>query len=147
MRYREATQEDIPVILEARQTDLEWGPADHRTGLYLKGEHHPQQALLPRVIIIALDGEALVGYIGGHLTTRYECDGELQYLWVAPEQRRRGVASGLLRLLTDWFAEREAKRICVDVSYDNMGARAFYADRGAVKLVGPWLVWEDLATE
>ena len=31
--------------------------------LYLAGEHHPHEALMPRVIYVALAGDSLVGYI------------------------------------------------------------------------------------
>jgi GNAT superfamily N-acetyltransferase len=84
--------------------------------LFLEGKHHPQQALAPRVIFVCLDGESPVGYIGGHLTRRYDCDGELQYLYVAPQYRRHGVAGELFALLTNWFEEQSAStaqwRIC-----------------------------------
>jgi GNAT superfamily N-acetyltransferase len=45
-----------------------------------------------------LAGDAVVGYIAGHRTTRHHCAGEVQYLFVAPAYRRRGVATALLGL-------------------------------------------------
>jgi ribosomal protein S18 acetylase RimI-like enzyme len=112
--------------------------------LYLSCLHDPQQALPPRVMYLCESAEAVVGYIGGHLTERYECDGELQYLYVAPQYRRTGVASEMLRLLARWFDTHDASRICVDVEPDNHRARGFYASHGANYLNSHWLVWPDL---
>jgi hypothetical protein len=52
-------------------------PADPRMAAYLDGDHHPQQALGPRVAFVAIVSEKTVGYIAGHLTTRQGCGGEL----------------------------------------------------------------------
>ena len=123
------------------------GPADRRMARYLLGEHHPQKALDPRVMYLAEEGEKVVGYIGGHLTERYECDGELQYLYVTPPYRRTGVASQMLRLLGRWFEAHDATRICVDVVPDNERARAFYTSHGATRLNDHWLVWSGLPTD
>ena len=99
---------------------------------------------MPRVIFVAIEVDAIVGYIGGHLTQRYGCDGELQYLYVSPEHRRKGVASEMLSSLARWFRERDASRICVDVQPDNARARAFYTRHGATYMSSYWLVWPDI---
>ncbi|HEY6157656.1 MAG TPA: GNAT family N-acetyltransferase [Gemmatimonadales bacterium] len=111
---------------------------------YLDGQHHPQQALPRRVSYVAEAGDAVVGYIAGHLSHRYECEGELQYLFVAPQYRRTGIASELFRLLARWFSHQGARRICVNVEPDNAGARAFYRRHGAITLHPFWLVWSDI---
>jgi ribosomal protein S18 acetylase RimI-like enzyme len=144
IRYREAIVEDVLGMESVRAPDSEAGPADVRMARYLRGEHHPQQALMPRVMYVAADTEAVVGYIGGHLTHRYGCDGELQYLYVTPCHRRCGVASGMLHVLWRWFLERDASRICVDVEPDNAAARGFYLSHGATYLNSHWLVWPDI---
>jgi GNAT superfamily N-acetyltransferase len=129
-----------------RERDPERGPADPRMALYLEGKHHPQRALPPRIGFVALDGDGLVGYIAGHRTRRYECDGELQYLYVAPPYRRSGVASALLRLLAEWFVAQGARIVCVDVAEDSPAARPFYVRHGAVELNRHWLVWRDIGS-
>jgi GNAT superfamily N-acetyltransferase len=91
---------------------------------------------------MASDEGTPVGYIAGHLTRRYACDGELQWIYVVREYRRRGVASRLLGLLADWFVEQNARRICVDVGDDE--ARHFYRRHGATVLNQHWMVWEDI---
>ncbi len=47
-----------------------------RMALYLAGQHHPQHALAPRVIYVAEQGDSLIGFIAGHRTRRFGCDGE-----------------------------------------------------------------------
>jgi GNAT superfamily N-acetyltransferase len=109
---------------------------------YLAGEHHPQQALLPRAMWMASNGRSPIGYVAGHLTRRFGCDGELQWIYVVPEYRRSQVGSKLLGFLAGWFLEHEARRICVDVGDDE--ARPFYRSHGAVELNRHWMVWNDI---
>jgi GNAT superfamily N-acetyltransferase len=117
---------------------------DSRMLAYLTGRHHPQQALAPRVMWIAEDGEVPIGYIAGHLTKRFDCDGELQWIYVVPEHRRGQVGSRLFALLANWFVEHGARRICVDVGDD--AARPFYRRHGAVELNKHWMVWNDVGS-
>jgi GNAT superfamily N-acetyltransferase len=145
VHYRPADQSDIPAMARIRIGRDEGGGApEDRMLRYLNREHHPHEALMPRVIYVALEGDALVGYIAGHLTQRYECDGELQWIYVIPERRGSGVASGLLRLLAAWFAEQKASRICVNCGEANTIARRFYTRHGAEHLEKHWLVWNDI---
>ena len=109
---------------------------------YLAGEHHPRQALPPRVMWIATEAGRPVGCAAGHLTRRFGCGGELQWIYVVPEHRGGGVAPELLRLLAAWFVERRALRVCVDVGDER--ARKFYRRHGAGELGEHWLVWSDV---
>jgi ribosomal protein S18 acetylase RimI-like enzyme len=140
MHYREAKPSDIPAMARIPGQ----GHAEDRMARYLAREHHPQKALMPRVIYVAVEGETLVGYIAGHLTQRYACDGELQWIYVRPDHRGSGVAAELLRMLASWFAEQKAKKICVDVDPENAVARRFYTRHGAGTLNKHWLVWSDI---
>ena len=80
----------------------------------MRGEPDPQKALKPRMVYVALQNWAVVGFIAGHLTRRYECDGELQWINVIAEQRNTGVAAALLRLLAQWFTSQHAFEMSVD---------------------------------
>lgn len=116
----------------------------NRISGYSKGKHSPQQALAPRTIIVATDDSRIIGFIAGHLTRRYDCDGELQWIDTIPEYRGMGVATNLFRLLKSWFITHHAKRICVNCASDNLVALSFYKKNGAVPLNEYWLVWEDI---
>jgi GNAT superfamily N-acetyltransferase len=112
---------------------------------YFDGKHHPQEALPPRMGHVALVGEAVIGYIAGHLTTRHGCAAEVQYLFVVPEFRRRGVATALLRLLADWFVTTGALKVCVCVDADSPAAKPFYASTGASPFRPLWYGWDDIS--
>ena len=127
-----------------RAADREAGPADARMAAYLDRQHHPQLALSPRTAFVAVAGAGVAGYIAGHATTRYGCTGEVQYLYVAPTYRRRGVARHLLVLLADWFGSHGVRRVCVNADIESAGAVAFYTSNGARQLNRYWYVWEDI---
>ncbi|MGH9728076.1 MAG: GNAT family N-acetyltransferase [Candidatus Acidiferrales bacterium] len=144
--YREAESSDVPALARIRAGD--WGTEEYwrtRIPAYTNGELPSQHALAPRVIYVACDGDSVVGFIAGHLTRRFSCDGELEWIDVIPERRRSGIASELLRLLAAWFVEQNASRICVDVDPANSAAQKFYHRHGAEDLRPHWLVWPDIS--
>ena len=72
------------------------------------------------------------------------CEGEVQYLYVAPGARRRGVASQLLRLLGKWFDDRGIRRVCVNADVDSPGATPFYVATRARFVNRHWYIWDDI---
>ena len=146
MEFREAKESDIPAMARLRGTDLKtekkW---ILRISDYMNLNHNPQEALLPRVMYVATEADALIGFIAGHLTRRFQCDGELQWINVEPEYRGTGIASGLLKKLAVWFIDQKALHICVDCAPDNSSAQNFYRFHGAKNLNEFWLVWKDIS--
>lgn len=143
--YRQADTSDIPSMARIRTlhsgTEERWRA---RIGRYMACEHHPQEALMPRVVYVSVEGDSVVGLVAGHLTRRYGCDGELQWIDVIPQCRGTGIASKLLRRLAEWFAEQGALRVCVNVDPANTRARRFYLRNRAEDLNEHWLVWDDI---
>jgi GNAT superfamily N-acetyltransferase len=145
MRHRLATPDDVAVLAGLRAA--EWGTEEYwreRIDGYLRRTHHPREALPERAMYVADDearGIAVVGFVAGHLTRRLGCSGELQWINVASEHRRAGVAAELLRTIGSWFAGRGALRVCVD---PDEGARDFYLKMGARAIDDHWLMWEDI---
>ena len=112
---------------------------------YFDGKHHPQNALAPRVGYVATVNHLIVGYIAGHLTTRHGCAGEVQYLFVSPKFRRRGIATKLLRLLAEWFQAEGVRKVCVALANDSPPeAKPFYDKLGATPLKKYWYAWKDI---
>jgi len=145
MLYRQAQLSDVPAMAEIRAAD--WGTEDYwreRITQYLTGKLHPKKALQPRVSFVALEDEHVVGLIAGHLTRRFGCDGELEWISVRAECRGRGIAQELLRQLAQWFIAHNARFVCVDVEPSNLLARRFYARHGAEELKPHWMVWKDI---
>lgn len=143
--FRVAHPADFPAMAEIRAGD--WGTADYwveRIERYLDNSSSPGQALQERVAYVCVDCERVVGLVAGHLTRRFGCDGELQWISVRPEFRRHGVASELFRWMAEWFVEHGARHICVDVEPTNETARRFYARQGAEDFKPSWMVWKDI---
>jgi GNAT superfamily N-acetyltransferase len=141
---RPAKEGDVEAMAKIRAR--RWGSREFwmdRIGRYLKGEYFPQQALETRAVFVADDDGEVVGLAAGHQTRRFGCDGELEWIDVAEERRRRGVAAQLLASAGSWFVEQNLRRICVNVDPQNAAARGFYAKHGAVALNEHWMVWED----
>jgi ribosomal protein S18 acetylase RimI-like enzyme len=141
--YRKADLADVPALARIRREGEAGGAPEERMMRYLAGEHHPQRALLPRVMWMAAETESPIGYVAGHLTHRFGCDGELQWIYVVREWRGGQVAAELLRLLAAWFVQHKALRVCVDVG--NEHARRFYKRHGAEDLNKHWLLWNDIS--
>ena len=145
IRYRRAQRSDVPHMAQIWGIEKgEGGTSEERMIAYFEGRLHPQKALLPRVVYVAEEGDAMIGYIAGHLTQRHECDGELEWIYVIPQRRRSGVASNLLLCLVAWFKEQQAVRVCVNVAPSNTVAHRFYARNGAEVMNQHWLVWSDI---
>jgi ribosomal protein S18 acetylase RimI-like enzyme len=149
IQYRPATVLDASAMaslhIQNCRASEDW---ELRAALYLSGEHLPRLALGPHIVILAIEDDEVVGFIAGHLSRRFHCDGELQWLQVSTAQRDQGIASELLRQLADWFLDHNAHRICVDVKPNNTAVRSLYTDHGAEPLENHkhWLVWPDIAS-
>jgi ribosomal protein S18 acetylase RimI-like enzyme len=143
--YRSAEAGDVHALAQIRASEP--GAEEHwrtRIAGYIAGTHNPQKALPPRIVLVACDEGRVVGLIAGHLTQRYKCDGELQWIDVAVAYRRSGIATELLCRLAEWFSRRQAKQVCVNVDPENRVAVSFYARHGAMALNAHWLVWRDI---
>ena len=128
-----------------------WGTESYwqdRISRYLSGEHSPQQALTSRIAFVAINAEnkqQIVGFIAGHLTRRYQCDAELEWIDTIDQHRRQGIAGALLKTMAAWFEQQKALKVCVDVDPANTVARAFYTRYGAQPLNPHWMVWDDIS--
>jgi ribosomal protein S18 acetylase RimI-like enzyme len=141
---RPVEETDVPSMaaIRALESGSEAFWAD-RISHYLSGQHSPQQALTARTAFVAVDGRDLVGFVAGHKTRRFGCDGELQWINVARQRRSLGIASQLMTEIGTWFVTQEARRICVNVDPDNLIARGLYTRHGAQILNHQWMIWED----
>jgi GNAT superfamily N-acetyltransferase len=141
--YREVKIEDIPALAKIRAAN--WETEDfwnYSISSYLNNTRNPQKALKERVLYVALVGSTIVGFIAGHLTTRYDCQGELEWIDVVQQYRRYGIASKLIKILAAWFIEQKAYKVCIDPG--NEIAREFYAKNGAKDLNEHWMYWNDI---
>lgn len=142
--YRVAIASDVPALARIRAAEWESEPywIQRITG-YLEGKLHPKGALAQRAILVALENGVTIGFAAGHLTRRFDCDGELEWLDVVRSRRRQGIGSEMVRALAGWFLNHGARRICVDPG--NPSARRFYAQLGAEHLNQHWMLWPDIS--
>jgi len=142
---RRAQQSDIAEMAKIRAedsgTEQYWRERIER---YLSQQVSPKEALRPRAAFVCANAEGIVGLVAGHLTRRFECEGELEWISVEKQARGRGIATKLLRCMAEWFVENQARRICVDVQPSNKVARSFYRKHGAEELNPHWMVWNDV---
>lgn len=131
----------------ARLRANDWGTEEFwckRIQNYLGGQFDPQQARAERAGFVCADGEQIAGLIAGHLTRRFGCDGELEWISVNAAYRGQKIGSELVRLLAEWFVTQNARFICVDVDPANHPGRKFYAANGAYDLKPHWMAWKDI---
>ena len=144
--YREIQQKDIPAVAAIRAAG--WGTAEYwvnRITAYLTAASNPQEALETRIILVACDrNDEIIGFIAGHLTHRFDCDGELQWINVLPEYQRKGIATQLLLRLAKWFVGHQAFKVCVNVNADSPGAEEFYKRHQAETMNKYWMIWPDI---
>jgi GNAT superfamily N-acetyltransferase len=144
MTIRPAEDSDIPLMARIRaqnwETESFW---TDRICRYLRGEHSPQKALAGRAIFVAVEEGELVGFVAGHRTTRFGCEGELQWIDVREDKRSLGIGHKLMERMGAWFVEQRAGRICVNVEPVNKPARALYSKCGAQPLKEHWMIWDD----
>jgi GNAT superfamily N-acetyltransferase len=137
--FRSARIADIPALAAIRaaewETEAYW---TRRIGGYL-----PEEDTQGRTILIAEDDDTPVGFVAGHRTRRFGCDGELQWVNVVRESRGRGIGVLLIQQIGCWFVEHGVWRICVDVEPDNAVARRLYSRCGAKPFKPCWMIWEN----
>lgn len=140
--FRPAQAPDIPALAAIRaaewETEAYW---IRRITAYL-----PEDDQQGRTILIAEDEGTVAGFVAGHRTRRYGCDGELEWINVARDSRGRGIGAMLIREIGAWFVAQGARRICVDVEPDNAVARRLYSRCGAKPFKPYWMIWEDSRT-
>jgi GNAT superfamily N-acetyltransferase len=144
IEFRTAKDVDIQAMAVIRAqvwgTEAYW---QDRIAGYLRGEINPQKALPARASFVAVGSGRVIGFVAGHRTRRFDCDGELEWVNVDEAWRGRGIAARLMAMMGAWFVEQHAQRICVNVDPNNSAARRLYATHGAAPLNEFWMVWED----
>jgi GNAT superfamily N-acetyltransferase len=109
---------------------------------YFKGES-PKSSKPGRLILKAEVNGKIVGYIAGHLTTRYERDAEIQSFYILKEYQRKGTGKKLFNRFVKWLLTQHAKSLCVGVAAENK-YKEFYIKQGGQYLNPHWIYWDNL---
>jgi GNAT superfamily N-acetyltransferase len=111
---------------------------------YLNGASSPTAARPERIVFKACIGQKLVGFVAGHLTTRYGKDAEIQLFYVLQENQRAGLGGKLLLQFLDWAGRHNAKSLCVGIAPNNK-YKGFYLKYGGRYINPHWIYWDDMA--
>jgi ribosomal-protein-alanine acetyltransferase len=119
---RPAKPPDIPRMLEIERsadTAAHWTQDDYT--------HMLEGAGARRVLLVAEERKKVLGFIVAQVATD---DWEIENVVVAPEARRRRLASRLIERLLDLATSRNAISVVLEVRESNAAARALYANSG-----------------
>ena len=119
---------------------MEREAAVYRWKAYIRKEHYPRDAKVPRIVYVSIINGEIVGFVAGHLTERFGLAGELQSIYILPEHQRRGLGTQLVVALAKWFKKWDAKEVCVD---HKNSSEDFYIKLGARFKDHGWLVWDN----
>lgn len=87
------------------------------------------------VLLLACDGEKVVGYICGGWLRRYpfrneRLFAELENMYVIEGYRSKGIGKKLITEFEKWCKEKNVEKICVECVFENEKALKFYREFG-----------------
>jgi ribosomal protein S18 acetylase RimI-like enzyme len=141
VRVRRAKRNELAIVWKATiQTVWDDLPEDERGRLTRdRWEKDLRRRLAPYVeggrteAYVAEEGGTVVGYLllgegGGFLTS--EAHGFIFDVWVAPDQRGKGLGKHLVEWAVQWAKSRGFRKIKLEVSESNERARHIYEELG-----------------
>jgi GNAT superfamily N-acetyltransferase len=126
----ESKKQSIPECIE--DFEIDYDSRAYRWKTYFAAQS-PQSSKPERIVLKAVEKGKIVGYIAGHLTTRYEMDAEIQSFYILKPYQRTGIGTALLGRFIDWLASKGSKSLCVGIASNNK-YKAFYLKHGGLTL-------------
>jgi ribosomal protein S18 acetylase RimI-like enzyme len=150
---RNATEEDVPRILELWREEMERRAALDEWYRTRPGAEDAYEKRLREqasgdesCVLVAETGGVLAGYVAGFLQKRPpvyadEALGAVGIIVVTESKRRRGIATRLYRVLARWLRERGATRVQLGAATANEASVGFWRRMGlrahAYSMSGP----------
>jgi len=113
---------------------------------YLQNSFNPHHALPDRIIYVATIEKSAVGFIAGHLTSRNNYPGQIQWIAVMRDFQRLGIGSELLWMVARWFIEKDTWCVRAEVERWQADLVNFYTDQKAERINSRGLCWSDIRT-
>ena len=150
--FREASSEDLPLILKWTEELMEHESLDQSIELplvdniselleeWLKNLLEDNNALLILAIDESIQPETAQGLIIGYLQlqpnnfTKFTMHGIIQMVWVDQNQRKKGLASQLVRHMEDTFKNLDIPYCDIQYGNSNIEAEAFWKKAGYQKI-------------
>jgi ribosomal protein S18 acetylase RimI-like enzyme len=138
----DSKKQSIPECVE--DYEIDYSSRYDRWQAYFKGQS-PQTSKPERIILKAVNGKGeIVGYLAGHLTTRYGLDAEIQSVYVLKQAQRQHIGAELLTEFVTWLVSKHARSLCVGFKPENR-YKAFYLKYGGQYLNEHWIYWQSTA--
>jgi len=143
----ELTRVEIASKKESTPEYISEVDVDHATRLcrwqtYFAGQS-PATSKPERIVFKAVSDGQIIGFIVGHLTTRFDKDAEIQNFYILKNHQRKGIGYALLTRLAEWLAANKANSLCVGIAEHNPYQR-FYLKYGGRYLNKHWIFWDDI---
>ena len=130
MIYRRANKNDIPAVSKFLATlyEMSYEEVVEENKEFFEDD--------TQAFFLALDGEMPIGAAQGSIRTEYVNGtnggkvGYLEAIFVSSEYRRRGVATGLVKLVEEWARENECEEMASDCLLDNVDSYNFHTRIG-----------------
>ncbi len=122
--------------------EIDYSSRHYRWQTYFNGQS-PQTSKSARVVLKMVNNDGkIIGYLAGHLTTRYELDAEIQSFYILKEMQNQNIGTNLLTEFVKWVIKMNAKSLCVGIKPENR-YKAFYLKYGGQFLNEHWIYWDD----
>ncbi|OCX51090.1 hypothetical protein BEL04_20460 [Mucilaginibacter sp. PPCGB 2223] len=96
-----------------------------------------------RIVLKAVEDGRIIGFIAGHLTTRFGKDAEIQNFYILKDHQRKGIGYALLNKLVEWLVQNKVNSLCVGVALNNP-YQAFYLKYFGQYLNEHWIFWDNI---
>ena len=124
--YRTANAFDLPVFVSLDKELFPYSP-------WSASQYKEEFSSPTRHFVVALDeGQNIVGYAGVFAPGGAEAD--ILTVGVVPSHRGKGIAKGLIALITDWAKAQGSTAMMLEVKTDNTDAIGLYESLGYSKL-------------
>ena len=133
-------EESIPECIG--EVDVDWATRQYRWQTYFAGQS-PATSKPERIVFKVIDDGRIVGFIAGHLTTRFGKDAEIQNFYILKDHQRKGIGYALLIKLVEWLTANKADSLCVGIAEHNP-YQGFYLKYGGQYLNEHWIFWDDI---
>lgn len=121
--------------------EMDFSSRLYRWQTYFIGQS-PQTSKPERIVLKAIDNNQVIGYIAGHLTTRFNLDAEIQSFYILKKEQNKNIGTKLLTEFLKWLIDMDARSLCVGIKPENK-YKAFYLKYGGQYLNEHWIYWQD----
>ncbi len=139
--YRTATLDDLPILLEFEQGIIETErPYDKTLKFGYITYYNIKEMILSKntEVVVAVLSNKIIGSAYANIRKaepylNHSYYAYLGFMYVAPEQRGKGINKGIIEFLFDWIKQKNITEVELDVYNDNSSAIKAYEKAGFKK--------------